>query len=355
MRLPVIGEAKDKIDYPLAEKMIARAIEAGVNYFDTAWPYHEQMSEVFVGDALSKYPRQSYFLASKMPTWEMVRTEADVDRIFEEQLKKCKTGYFDFYLVHSLEQGHMDRFLKFDIYNKLNRKKAEGKIKRLGFSFHDNVELMAKLLKDYTWEFCQIQLNYIDWDTLNAKGLYNLLTENHVPVIVMEPVRGGALASLNEKSSAILKSANPAASTASWAVRFAASLPNVMTVLSGMTSLEQVEDNIKTMSGFKPLTADERKALDEAAAAFRASGTIPCTGCRYCMDCPSGVDIPRVFSHYNHYQTGKNRGQFDGHYRSLTDKQKADNCVSCGKCVKLCPQAIDIPKHMKEIAAFAAS
>jgi predicted aldo/keto reductase-like oxidoreductase len=355
MRLPVAGDQKSKIDYPLAQRMIDRAIKAGVNYFDTAWPYHEQMSEVFVGDTLSKYPRQSYFLASKMPTWEAVQSESDVERIFNEQLRKCKTDYFDFYLVHSLERGHMERFLKFDMYGKLKAKKTEGRIRRLGFSFHDNVELLEKIMREYEWDFAQIQLNYIDWDTLNAKGLYGLLTEKQIPVIVMEPVRGGALATLNEKSMAILKKADPSASAASWAVRFAASLPNVMTVLSGMSSLEQVDDNIRTMSDFKPLSDAERKTLDEAAAAFRSSGTIPCTGCRYCMDCPSGVDIPRVFSHYNHYQTSRNRGQFDGYYRSLTDRQKADRCVSCGKCVRLCPQSINIPHYMKEIAVFAAS
>jgi predicted aldo/keto reductase-like oxidoreductase len=355
MRLPVVGDQKNKIDYPLAEKMIERAVQAGVNYFDTAWPYHEQMSEVFVGDTLSKYPRQSYFLASKMPTWEAVQAESDVERIFNEQLRKCKTDYFDFYLVHSLERGHMDRFLKFNMYEKLKAKKAEGRIRRLGFSFHDNIELLERIVAEYEWDFAQIQLNYIDWDTLNAGGLYNLLTEKHLPVIVMEPVRGGALATLNEKSLAILKKADPSASAASWAIRFAASLPNVMTVLSGMSSLEQVDDNLRTVSDFTPLSDAERQILNEAAAAFRSSGTIPCTGCRYCMDCPSGVDIPRIFSHYNYYQTSRNRDQFNGYYRSLTDRQKADKCISCGACVKLCPQGIGIPQYMKEIAAFAAS
>ncbi|MHC6203809.1 aldo/keto reductase [Breznakiellaceae bacterium SP9] len=354
MRLPLVGDDKAKIDYPLAQKMIDRAIKSGVNYFDTAWPYHDGMSEVFVGDTLSKYPRETYFLASKMPTWELIQSETDVERIFNEQLGKCKVDYFDFYLVHSLERDRMDRFQRFDMYNKLLKKKEEGKIKRLGFSFHDNAELLAQIVKEHRWDFAQIQLNYIDWDTLNAKGLYEILTQAKLPVIIMEPVRGGALATLNAKSTAILKEAAPTASTASWALRFAAALPNVMTVLSGMSSLEQVDDNLQTFRHFKPLTDSEQAVLAQAAAAFRASGTIPCTGCRYCMDCESGVDIPRVFSHYNTYQTTKERFIFDMCYRSLSDSQQPKNCIGCGECLKKCPQSIDIPRFMKEIAAFAA-
>jgi predicted aldo/keto reductase-like oxidoreductase len=355
MRLPVVNGDKSKIDYEVAQKMVDRAFKAGVNYFDTAYPYHEKMSEVFAGDTLSKYPRDSYYLASKMPTWDLCASEADVERIFEEQLKKCKTDYFDFYLVHSFDPEHYDRFKNFKMYEYLSRQKEKGRIRRLGFSFHSNPALLEEIVKSYKWDFVQIQLNYVDWEMLNAKRFYDFLTEQKLPVVVMEPVRGGALATLNEKAAGILKAAAPDSSVASWAIRFAASLPNVMVVLSGMSTPEQLEDNLKTMTPFKALSEGDQKVLKEAAAAYIASGTIPCTGCRYCMDCPAGVDIPRVFSQYNHYQLTKRKDSFIGTYRYLLEKEKAHNCVNCGRCVTLCPQGIDIPKHLKEIAEFAAS
>jgi predicted aldo/keto reductase-like oxidoreductase len=354
MRLPVINGDKSKIDYPQAEKMLDMAFRGGVNYFDTAYPYHEGKSEVFVGDVLSKRERSSYYLASKMPTWDLANSEDDVKRIFDEQLQKCKTSYFDFYLAHSFDPDHFERFKRLRMYDFLRKKKEEGCIRRLGFSFHSNPDLLARIVEDYEWEFAQIQLNYVDWDLLNARRFYEYLEAHHLPVIVMEPVRGGALASLNETAAGILKAARPKASIASWAIRFAASLPRVMTVLSGMSSPEQMEDNLATFSPFEPLSPEEREIVARAAQAYNDSGTIPCTGCRYCMDCPAGVDIPMVFRQYNHYQLSGKRDVFDNTYRYLPEKEKAHNCVSCGACVKLCPQGIDIPRFMKEIAAFAA-
>jgi predicted aldo/keto reductase-like oxidoreductase len=277
-----------------------------------------------------------------------------VERIFDEQLKKCKVDYFDFYLAHSFDPDHFERFKRVNMYNILKKKKEEGLIRRLGFSFHSNPELLAQVVEGYEWDFAQIQLNYIDWELLNAKRFYEYLTGHKLPVIIMEPVRGGALATLNEKASGILKKADPASSVVSWAIRFAASLPNVMTVLSGMSAPDQLEDNLKTMNPFKPLSEGEYKTLAEAAAAYNASGTIPCTGCRYCMDCPAGVDIPRIFSQYNHYQISGQKGEFKNTYQYLRETEKAHNCIECGKCIKLCPQGIPIPTHMKEIAAFAA-
>jgi predicted aldo/keto reductase-like oxidoreductase len=241
------------------------------------------------------------------------------------------------------------------MYGYLSKQKEAGRIRRLGFSFHADPSLLEEVVKSYQWDFAQIQLNYVDWEMLNAKRFYDFLTEHKIPVVVMEPVRGGALATLNDKASEILKKADPQASLASWALRFAASLPNVMTVLSGMSSPEQLEDNLKTMKAFKPLSGEDLKTLKEAAAAYIASGTVPCTACRYCMDCPAGVDIPRIFSQYNHYQIRKNRDTFMGTYKYLLEKEKAHNCVNCGRCVKLCPQGIAIPRHLKEIAEFAAS
>jgi predicted aldo/keto reductase-like oxidoreductase len=336
--------------------MVDRAFKAGVNYFDTAWPYHEKMSEVFVGETLPKYPRDSYYLASKMPTWEVFKSPAeDMEHIFSEQLRKCKVDYFDFYLVHSLDVEHYKNMKQYRMYEFLKKKKDEGKIRRLGFSFHDHPDVLKEIVDNYKWDFVQIQLNYLDWEILKAKESYEILTERHIPVIVMEPVRGGALATLNDKAIGILKQAAPGASVASWAIRFAASLPNVMTVLSGMSSLEQVEDNLATIADFKPLNEAENKVLAEAVAAYRASGTIPCTGCRYCVDCPVGVDIPRIFSFYNLFQVNKDRGGFASGYRAISEKGQAHNCVACGQCMTHCPQGIKIPDRLKEIAAFAAA
>jgi predicted aldo/keto reductase-like oxidoreductase len=358
MRLPLVQNDKPDIDYKLGQKMIDRALESGVNYFDTAWMYHQGLSETFIGEALSKYPRESFYLATKMPSW-MASSEAEVEKIFSEQLRKCKTEYFDFYLAHNLSRGNFKRLQELKVYEFLEKKKAQGKIRRLGFSFHDNPEILEKVASAYPWEFAQIQLNYVDWETLDAKRQYEFLTKRNIPVIVMEPVRGGALASLNEKALGILKKADPRASAASWALRFAASLPNVFTVLSGMSNPEQTEDNIATFKNFRPLSEAEQAVVREAAAAYRASGAIPCSGCRYCMPCPAGVDIPRVFAIYNHYKALTDARMapivFRNTYITLLETEKAHNCAECGQCEHHCPQGIRIPGHMKDIAAFAAA
>jgi predicted aldo/keto reductase-like oxidoreductase len=352
MRLPTVTGDKNKIDYPKAQAMIDRAYKAGVNYYDTAYVYHNGESEVFAGGTLSKYPRDSYYLATKMPSWDLVKSKDDVKRIFDEQLARCKTSYFDFYLAHSLDQGRMNS-LRDNIYSVLRAKKEEGVIRRLGFSFHDHPDVIKGIVKDYEWDFAQIQLNYLDWDTSNAKSLYDTLTRNNIPIVIMEPVKGGTLSSLNEKTLEVFRKADSASSAASWALRFAASLPNVITVLSGMTEPEHVEDNLKTFGAFRPLSDADRKVLDEAVSVYRSSGSIPCTGCRYCMDCPSGVDIPRVFALYNHYLFTKNKFNFGNQYKTMDKSEQAHNCVSCGKCEDLCPQKIGIPKYMKEIADLA--
>ena len=348
MRLPKLYDDKQDIDEILAQKMIDYAIENGINYFDTAYPYHEGMSETFIGKALKKYPRESFHLTTKMPVW-LVQNEDDTERIFNEQLEKCQVDYFDFYLMHNLNEEHFENAEKHHVYDFLKQKKAEGKIRHLGFSFHDSVELLESIVKTHKWDFAQIQLNYLDWDLQNAKRQYEILSENNLPVIVMEPVRGGALATLSESAIAILKSENPDASPASWAIRYAASFPNVLTVLSGMSNFEQVKDNIQTISDFEPLSEKEREVLQKALTAYRASGTIPCTGCRYCMDCPAGVDIPKVFSAYNQYCISKNANVLKITYQILGEEKQEHHCVNCKKCVPKCPQKIDIPKHMIEI------
>ncbi len=353
MRLPCLADDKKTVDFAAAQKLIDRAYAGGVNYFDTAWPYLGGQSESFIGAVLKKYPRDSFNLATKMPTWAPeIKTPADVERIFAAQLQKCQVDYFDFYLMHSVNAGHYKLAREMKIYEFLKKKKEEGKIRRLGFSFHDNPELLQEVVERHAWDFAQIQLNYIDWEACDAKRQYEILVEHHLPVIVMEPVRGGALAAPGQKAEAIFKAANADASVASWAIRYAASLPGVMTVLSGMNAMEQVEDNLKTMTDFHALSDAEYAVIEKAAQAYKASGTIPCTGCRYCMDCPVGVDIPRVFAIYNNYCLQKNFTAFKNTYRSLLDSQKAHNCVSCGQCMQHCPQGIRIPEHMKEIAAL---
>jgi predicted aldo/keto reductase-like oxidoreductase len=361
MRLPLKSESARDIDCETAEDMVGRALDMGVNYFDTAWVYHERESENFAGYALSKYPRDKYCLATKMPVW-LLESSGDLERIFTEQLKKCRVEYFDFYLLHNIGGEAYDMSLKYDVYEFLRKKKDDGYIINLGFSVHDSPAHLEKVLESREWDFVQIQLNYIDWDTLDAKSQYESLVRRGIPALIMEPVRGGALANLGEKAACILREADADASQASWAIRYAASLPGVMTVLSGMSNPEQLEDNLKTMTDFRALSDEEREVLERAAAAYRASGTIPCTGCGYCMDCPVGVDIPRVFSAYNHYRTVRlsNETSADIVFRNtytrvLSEPQKAHNCVSCEKCVEHCPQGIDIPKFMKDIAAFAAA
>jgi predicted aldo/keto reductase-like oxidoreductase len=355
MRLPTVDNTSQNIDYKLAFSMVDRAIEMGVNYFDTAWMYHDGLSEIFAGDVLSRYSREKYFLASKMPTGTLVKSNKDVEHIFNEQLKKCKVDYFDFYLMHRLTKHNFEHSKRLGIYEYLSRKKREGYIHHLGFSFHDTSEVLNYIITEYEWEFGQIQLNYIDWDACDAKSQYDILDEKQLPIVVMEPLRGGALASLNRDAVSLLKNVSPDKSVASWALRFAASFSNVITVLSGMSSIEQVLDNAGTMNNFLPISNDEKEIISKVVALYNAAGTIPCTGCRYCMDCSHGVDIPRVFNIYNRYCMEKNRIDFANSYITLNERQRAHNCIECGKCIKQCPQNIIIPKKMKEIASFTKS
>jgi len=349
MRLPRISPDKPEIDYKITEKMIARAMEAGVNYFDTAYMYHNGLSEKCAGDLLTKYPRDSYYLADKMPPW-YAKNEGDLEKIFQEQLKRCKADYFDFYLIHSQDASNWAHTKRLHVYEFLKKKKDAGFIRRLGFSFHDSPEVLKEIAVAYPWDFAQIQLNYLDWDLYRSREQYEILTKAGIPVIVMEPLRGGSLASLNPRATDILKKANPGSGNASWAFRYAASLPNVLTVLSGMSLPEHLEDNLKTFSPFKPLTDPERKELAKALEAYRKQLAIPCTGCRYCMPCPAGVEIPRIFGHYNQYKVNGNRWLFRNSYNTIPEESRASECVNCGKCVKHCPQHIDIPRQLRKVA-----
>ncbi|AEF85760.1 Fe-S oxidoreductase [Treponema primitia ZAS-2] len=350
MRLPLKPGTKD-IDKALALEMVDYAKNKGINYFDTAYVYHEGNSELFAGEALSRYDRNSYNLASKMPLM-VVRSEADVERIFEEQLKKCRVEYFDYYLLHSMNVHHLKIAEDNKVYEQLKEKQRQGKIRRLGFSFHDAPEVLTQIVAKWDWDFAQIQLNYLDWEQQDAKGQYKILNDKGIPVTVMEPVRGGSLASLGDEADSIFKAADPKASVSSWAIRFAATLPGVQVVLSGMSNLDQMKDNISTMENFKPINEADQKVIDKAVLAFRTTGAVPCTGCRYCMECPQGVDIPRNLALYNAYLFNKERNRpnyqfgFMMEYNGMGKAKQAQNCVECKQCEEKCPQHIEISKQM---------
>lgn len=350
MRFPTVNGEDAHIDEPAATALLDAALAGGVNYFDTAYPYHSGQSEPFLARALAaRRPRDSFFLASKLPVW-LPKSAEEADQLFERQLARCGVAYFDFYLAHNLSAEHDALFEGYGGYGVLARKKAEGKIRRLGFSFHDRPELLERVIREHEWDFVQLQLNYLDWALQDAQGQYERAASRGLPVVVMEPVRGGALASLTEGARAVLAVAAPGRSTASWAIRFAAGLPGVMTVLSGMSTPEQVADNLSTMSPFAPLSEVERGALDRALSLYRAAGAIPCTGCRYCMECPAGVDIPKTFAAYNQFKTDGSRGHFRNSYDYMGGEHQPTRCVQCGACLSKCPQQIDIPARLAEAA-----
>jgi predicted aldo/keto reductase-like oxidoreductase len=369
MRLPKPDPDKPDIDYELGQKMVDHAIARGINYFDTAYGYHDGKSEPFTGHALSKYKRDSFYLATKMPTWELKDPES-APRLLQTQLDRLKVDYIDFYLCHALSsfEDYTAKYEGLGAIDYLEKQKARGVIRKLGFSFHGEIADLEKMTERREWDFVQIQANYLDWDTQNAKGLYEILEQKGIPCIIMEPVRGGMLATLCEESLRILKDAEPGQSPASWAIRFAATLPNVFTVLSGMSTMEQLEDNINTLEHFKPLAERDYGILQKALAAFLDTGAIPCTGCRYCMDCPSGVDIPGVFAVYNKCAAAhqlplsfgdretirKSAKFFTAAYREIPVKNRAHNCTGCKACMDHCPQSIKIPDQMKGIARMSA-
>ncbi len=347
MRLP---QKDGEIDRPLAEAMVAEAMRAGCNYFDTAYMYHDGDSEKFVGDVLSKYPRDSYFLTTKMPL-ALLKEEGDVPRIFGEQLARTRAGYFDFYFMHWVNAAHWDRATELRVLDFMKGQQAQGKIRRLGFSYHGEPEVLEVVAKAHPWDLVQIQLNYLDWDLCRAAEQYAVLTALGIPVAVMEPLKGGSLVNLTPEAKAILARANPEASAASWGLRYVASLPNVQVVLSGMSAPEQLADNLRTFSPLTPLSDGERQVLAEALAVYRRSGAIPCTACRYCAPCPMGVDIPRNLALHNQLKGGLALFHVKLVYDAMRDNHRAHSCVGCGACLKKCPQKIDIPRHMREIAA----
>ena len=349
MRLP---EKNGEIDLDAASAMVGKALEHGCNYFDTAYVY--KGSEEFIGKVLSKYPRDSYYLTSKMPI-RMLKSEDDLERIFQEQLQRTKAGYFDFYFMHWLNAAHWTIAQEFHVWDFLEKQKAEGRIRRIGFSFHDEPELLQKIASAYPWDLVQIQLNYLDWEICRSREMYEILTGMGIPVFVMEPLKGGTLVNLTESARQILTAEKPDRGIASWGLRYAASLPNVQVVLSGMSAMEQLEDNLRTFTNFTPLTDVERETLADALAEYRKSGAVPCTGCRYCKPCPNGVDIPRNLALFNQVKAQKRASSAGMVYFAMTEQERASNCIACGLCRKRCPQKIDIPEQLKNTASVFAS
>jgi len=349
MRFPT----KDgEIDVAESKKMVDYAIEHGVNYIDTAWPYHNGKSELVVREFMKDYSRDSYFLADKLPLWE-IKTNEDVDRIFHEQLEKCGVEYFDFYLIHAVNKQRYDQAIELNLLEQLEEFKKQGKIRNIGFSFHDDLDTFKKWVDLHDWDFCQIQLNYMDVEHQQGIEGYNILTEKGIPVIVMEPVKGGSIVKFNDEIESKMKSYRPNNSIASWGFRWVGSLPNVKVILSGMTTMEQVEDNIKTFSKFEPLNSEEYKIVEEVRLDVFNLSKVDCTSCNYCMPCPHGVDIPGNFRIFNNDSMYRKEGYLNWAYGNLKKQGKsADMCIECGECLPKCPQYIEIPTELGNFVEY---
>ncbi|MCR5596227.1 MAG: aldo/keto reductase [Lachnospiraceae bacterium] len=353
MRLP---EKDGVIDHEQVCHMVDAYLEAGLNYFDTAYVYHSGKSEVEAREALVKrHPRDSFMLATKLPAWE-IKQASDVDRLFNEQLERAGVDYFDFYLLHSIEDGsNYDTYVKYDCFKWGMKMKEEGKIRHFGFSFHGSPELLTEIVDNHPEvEFVQIQLNYLDRTNpvVRSGELYQILHERNIPIIVMEPVRGGMLASMDPETEAKFKAVRPDKSVASWALRFVGSLPGVMTILSGMSNEEQMKDNLSTFTNFEPLSNEEMKVVDEVTESLLGMPQIGCTACKYCCDgCPMKISIPDVFRTINTLRRYPDDWRSKNFYQGLISRSgKASDCIACGQCERVCPQHLPIIDLMKEAA-----
>ena len=347
MRFPVNRETRT-IDEEKASALIHRAMEAGITYYDTAWPYHDGESEGFFGRVLSQYPRASYQLATKLPCWEIDSREKAAE-VIATQLERLQTDYVDFYLLHSLTKKTWARMVELDILSLLEEYQRQGKLRRIGFSFHDDYSVFEEILNYRAWDFCQIQLNYMDIDhQAGVKGL-ELARSKGIPVVIMEPVKGGSLAQLPEEVTQQFRTLNPEASIASWAMRWVGSQPGVAVILSGMTTAEQLEDNLNTFAHFRPLNEQEAQAVEETAQRLRQRLKNGCTGCRYCVPCPVGVDIPKSFQIWNNMAMYGNARLTKRAWRMLDEDERPDRCVGCGRCEELCPQHISIRENLAQI------
>lgn len=354
MRLPVVDGDDSRIDEKKAEEMVACAMEQGVNYYDTAWGYHGGNSEIAMGKALKKYPRDSFYLASKFPGYDLSNMDK-VEEIFEKQLEKCQVEYFDFYLFHNVCEMNIDAYLdpKYGIFDYLMKQKENGRIRHLGFSAHGGLDVLKRFLDAYGghMEFCQLQLNYLDWVFQNGKEKVELMKKNNIPVWVMEPVRGGKLASLAEEQEAKLKALRPDESIAAWAFRFLQSVPEVKVVLSGMSNMEQMKENIRTFGEDKPLNEKEMETLMGIADEMVKKTTVPCTACHYCVDhCTQGLDIPRLLELYNEHVLTDGGFIAPMALAAIPQDKHPDACIGCRSCEAVCPQQIKISEVMTDFA-----
>lgn len=352
MRLPVTDEKNSSIDKSATREMIDYAIKNGVNYFDTAWGYHDGESENIVGEILSEYPRDSFYIATKFPGYD-VSNMTKVEEIFEEQLKKCRVDYFDFYMFHNVCESNIEEYLdrQYGIYDYLMKQKENGRIRHLGFSTHGTLDTMKRFIDAYgkDMEFCQIQLNWIDWKMQNAKAKVEMLKDLNIPVWVMEPVRGGKLATLEEEYANELKTLRPDATPAEWSFRFLQSIPEVVVTLSGMSDMKQLIENIATYGEEKPLSEKETEKLFSVADAMTSKTTLPCTACRYCTThCPMELDIPNLIDLYNEHVYSGGGFLAPMAIGSLPDDKKPSACLSCRACEAVCPQNIKISEMMSD-------
>lgn len=354
MRFPVIDSNDHNIDEEATKDMIDYAMKKGINYYDTAWGYHGGQSEIVIGKILKNYPRNSFYLATKFPGYDLSNMPK-VEEIFEEQLKKCQVDYFDFYLFHNVCEMNIDAYLdeKYGIFDYLWKQKKNGRIKHLGFSAHGDLGTMKLFLEAYgdKMEFCQIQLNYLDYLFQDAKAKIDLLNEYHIPVWVMEPLRGGRLANLREEHVNELKLLRPEETIPAWAFRFLQSIDSVTMVLSGMSNFEQLEENIKTFEEDKPLYQKEWDTLLSISSKMLEKKTLPCTSCRYCTShCPMELDIPSLLSLYNEHCFSEGGFIAPMALSALPNDKKPSACIGCQSCEAVCPQQIKIAEVMSDFA-----
>lgn len=347
MRFPTTPDGK--IDEAEAENMVDKAITLGVNYIDTAYPYHNGESEPLMGRILKKYDRSSFFLATKLPLWT-VKSVEDAERIFEEQLQRLQTDYIDFYLLHAVNKERWEDMKALGVVDYCAKLKEEGKIRYYGFSFHDDYEVFDEILHYRDWDFCQIQYNYMDTREQAGDKGYALTEKLGIPLVIMEPIKGGSLANFSDDINNKFKEIDPNRSIASYALRWVGSHPNVKVILSGMSTMEQVEDNLKTFCNFVSLSQDESKKIEEIVEELQSRIPNGCTRCRYCMPCPAGVNIPENFKIWNKYHMYRTYNHVKRSWENeLKDEEKAKNCIQCGKCETLCPQKLPIRDHLVQV------
>lgn len=359
MRLPVVNGDDASIDEAAAFAMVDEAMAKGVNYYDTAWGYHNGNSELVMGRALARYPREKFYLATKFPGYDLSNMPK-VKEIFEKQLEKCQVEYFDFYLFHNVCEMNIDAYLdpQYGIYDYLLEQRKNGRIRHLGFSAHGDYDVMKRFLDAYgkDMEFCQIQLNYLDWEFQDAKKKVELLNEWNIPVWVMEPLRGGKLASLSAEDEAKLKALRPEETIPAWAFRYLQTIPSVKVVLSGMSNMKQMQENIRTFEEDKPLNYEELKAIYSIADGMVKKIVLPCTACHYCTShCPQGLDIPGLLALYNEHCFTQGGFIAPMALQAVPADKQPSACVGCRSCEAVCPQGIKISEAMADFAARLGS